>query len=93
MANRRHCLRFPSLLTFLQFLDFLDILVRQVSMYLPNLHDSSGVPGLLPSRQVSLYLRLEMHLFAIFENSTLRSDCDLLRQVSLYLTNLFDRVL
>ena len=33
-----------------------------------------------------------MHLFAILENSTLRRDCDLLRQVSLYLTNLFDRV-
>ena len=31
--------------------------------------------------------------FAILENSTLRRDCDLLRQVSLYLTNLFDRVL
>ena len=29
-----------------------------------------------------------MHLFAILENSTLRSDCDLLRQVYL-----FDRVL
>ena len=56
MANLRHCLQFPS------FLSFLDIL----------------------GRQVSLYLRPQMHLFAILENSTLRRDCDLLRQVSLY---------
>ena len=34
-------------------------------------------------RQVSLYFRPEMHLFAILANSTLRRDCDLLRQVSL----------
>ena len=46
----------------------------------------SGVPGLLLSRQVSLYSRPEMHLFATLENSTLRRDCDLLRQV-------FDKVL
>ena len=51
MANFRHCLRFPSLLGFLDFL-------------LPNLQDSSGVPGLLLSRQVSLYLRPDLHLFA-----------------------------
>ena len=93
MANLRHCPRIPSLLSFLEFPDILDILGRQVSLYVPNLQDSSGVPGLLLSRQVSLYLRPEMHLSAILENSTLRRDCDLLCQVSLYLTNLFDRVL
>ena len=38
-------------------------------------------------------LHPEMHLFAILENSTLRHDCHLLRQVSLHLTNLSDRVL
>ena len=32
-------------------------------------------------------------LFAILENSTLRRDCDLFRQVTLYLTNQFGRVL
>ena len=87
MANRRHYLRFPS---FLSVLDFLDILGRQVSFYLTNRQDSSGVPGLLLTRQVFMYLRPEMHLFVILENSTLRRDCDLFRQVSLYLTNLFD---
>ena len=56
--------------------------MRQVSLYLPNLQGISGVPGLLLSRRVSSYLRPEMHLFAILENSTLRPDCDLLRQVS-----------
>ena len=90
MANRRHCLRFPN---HLSFLDFLDILERQVSLYLPNLQDSSGVPGLLLSRQVSLYRGPEMHLFAFLQNSTLRRDCDLSRLVSLYLTNRFDKVL
>ena len=42
----------------------------------------------IPGRQVSLYLHPEMHLFAFLENSTLRRDCDLLRQ-----TNLFDKML
>ena len=65
MANLRH-------------LDFLDILGRQVALYLPNLQESLGVPGILLSRQVSLYLRPEMHLFAILENSTLRRDFDFL---------------
>ena len=60
VAKRCQCLRFPS---FLSVLSFLDILVRQMSLYLPNLQDTSGVPGLLPSRLVSLYLRPEMHLF------------------------------
>ena len=90
MANLRQCLQF---LSFLEFLEFLDILERHVSLFLQNLQVDSGVPGLLLSRQVSLYLRPEMHLSAILDNSTLRRDCDLLRQVSLYLTNLFDKVL
>ena len=51
MANLRHCLRFPSLLS---FLEFLDLRRRQISLYLPNLQGNSGVPGLLLSRQVSL---------------------------------------
>ena len=93
MANHRHCLRLPSLLSFLEFLQFLDILGRQSSLCLPNLQGNSGVHGLLLSRRVSSYLHPELYLFAIFENSTLRRDCDLLRQVSLYLTYLFDRVL
>ena len=44
-------------------------------------------------RRVSSYLHPELNLFAILENSTLRLDCVLSRQVSLNLTNLFDRVL
>ena len=84
MANLRHCF---------SVLDLLDTSRRQVSLYLPNLQDSSGLPGLLLSRQVSQYLLPELHLFAILENSTLRRDCDLLRQFSLYLTIFFDRVL
>ena len=44
-------------------------------------------------RQVSSYLRPELHLLAILENPTLRLDCVLWRQVSLYLTNLLDKVL
>ena len=76
MANLRHCLRFPSLLSFLKFLDILDILGRRISLYIPNLQGNPGVPGIFLSRQVSLYLRPEMHLFAILENSTLRRDCD-----------------
>ena len=74
-------------------LRFLSFLKRRVSSYLLNPQDNSGVPGLLLSRRVSSYFRPELHLFAILENSTLRLDCVLLRQVSLYLTNLFDRVL
>ena len=52
VANLRHRLRFPSLLSVLSFLDFLDILGRQVSLYLPNLQVNSGVPGLLLLRHV-----------------------------------------
>ena len=44
------------------------------SLCLQTLQNSSGVPGLLLSRQVSLYVRPQMHLFAILENSTLRLD-------------------
>ena len=87
MANLCHCLRFP------RFLSFLDFLERQVSLYFPNIQDSSGVPGLLLSRQVSLYLRPEVHLFAIIKNSTLRRDCNLLRQLYPFLTHLFDKLL
>ena len=96
VAKLHHCLPFPSLLSLLEFLEFLDILGilgGQVSLYLQNLQDSSSVPGLLLSRQVSLYLRPVEHLFAILENSTLRRHWNFLRQVSLNLTNLFDKVL
>ena len=49
-------------------------------------------PGLLlVSRRVSSYLHPELHLFAILENSTLRLDCVVLLQASLYLTKHFDR--
>ena len=42
----------------------------------------------------SLYLRPEMHLFVVLENSTLRRrDYDLLRQVYPYFTNMFDSAL
>ena len=54
---------------------------------------NSGVPGLLLSLQGSSYPRPELHLFAILEKSTLRLDCNFLRQVSMYFTNLFDKVL
>ena len=81
MAKSCHCLR------------FLSFLKRQVSSYLLNLHENSSVPGPLLSRRVSSYLHPELHLSAILENSTLRLDCILWRQVSLYLTNLFARVL
>ena len=80
VAKLRHCLRFPTFLN------------RRVSSYLLNLQGNWGVPGLLLSRRVSSYQHPELHLFAILENSTLRLDWILLRQVSLYLTNLFDRV-
>ena len=93
VANLCHCLQFPSLLEFLEFLDTLGVLERQVSLYLQILQDSSGVLGLLLSRQVSLYLRPAMHLCAIIENSTLRRDWNSLRQISQNLTNLFDKVL
>ena len=79
------CLRFPSLLNFLGFLGFL-ILGRQISMYLPNLQTSSGVPGRYQSRQVSLDRHPVKHPFAILENSTLRRDWNfvlILRHVSL----------
>ena len=69
VAKLCHCLR------------FLSFLKRRVSSYLLNLQDNSGVPGLLLSRRVSLYLHPELH------------DCVLSRQVSLYLTNLFDNML
>ena len=96
VANICHCLRLPSLLSLLEFLGFLDILGilgRQVSLYLQTLQDSSGVPGVLLSRQVSLCIRPAKHLFAILENSTLPHDWNFLRQVSLNLTNLFDKML
>ena len=75
------------------------------SSSLPSVPESPEFPGfpgfpVLPESSrivqvflVSLYLRPEMHLVAILENSTLRRDCDLLRQFSLYLTNLFDSML
>ena len=78
---------FPCLLSFLY------ILGRQVSLYLLNPQQNSRDPGLLLSWRVSSYIHPQMHLFTVLENSTLRRDCDFLRQVSLCLTNLFDRVL
>ena len=58
-----------------------------------NLQESSGVPGLLLSRQVSLYLRPAEHLFAILENSTLRRDWNFLRrQGALSIPGLFDAI-
>ena len=52
----------------------LSFLKRRVSSYILNLQDNLGVPGLLLSRRVSLYLHPELHHFAILENSTLRLD-------------------
>ena len=57
-----------------------------------NLQGNSGVPGLLLSLRVSSYFHPELHLFNTLENSTLRLDWILLLQVSLYLSNHFDRV-
>ena len=49
---------------------------------------------LLPSLplRVSSYSRRFLHLFATLENSTLRLDCVLSLQVSLYSSNQVDRV-
>ena len=77
MAKFCHCLRFPSFLT----------------RYLLKLQGNSGVPGLPVATSFLLPTSRTLHLSAILENSALRLDCVLLRQVSLYLTNLFDRVL
>ena len=84
----KFCLRFPSLLNFLEFQGFLDvlrILVLQVSLCRQS-PENSGIPGLYLSRQVSLNRHRVEHPFAILENSTLRRDWNfvvILRQVSL----------
>ena len=75
VANLRHCFRFPSLLSFLEFLDIPDILERQVSLCLPNLQGNSGVLGLLMSRRVSLYLtNLSDRVLWVSPDSSTQSD-------------------
>ena len=76
--------RVPNLLNLQEFQDFLDIFgIQMLQVFLclisPDDSDTSGPCLLL---QVSLCFRPVEHLFAILENSTLRRDCDLLRQVS-----------
>ena len=84
----KFCLRFPSLLNFMEFLcfhDILSILVLQASLYRQS-RDNSGIPGLCLLWQVFLYRHPVKQPFAILENSTLRRDWNfvlILRQVSL----------
>ena len=57
-----------------------------------NLQENPSVPGFLLWLRVSSYFHPELHLSATLENSTMRLDWNLLLQVSVYLSNHFDRV-